>query len=124
MDIIIYANSKDTIYEQIKYQIKMYIAKGELNIGDSLPSIRGLSKSLQISIISVQRAYDELQREGVIESVPGKGCFVAAKLDRSFLKDDLLKKVEDAVENVVNISKNNGVDMEEVIELIKLLWKD
>lgn len=124
MDIIINSNSKDTIYEQIIYQIKMHIAKEELKVGSNLPSIRRLSKSLQVSIISVQRAYDELQKEGIIECVPGKGCFVSTKLDKSFLKDNLLKEVEEAVEKTIITSKNNNVELDEVISLIKLLWED
>ena len=79
---------------------------------------------MQISIISVQRAYEELHKEGIIESVPGKGCFVSTQLDKSILKDNLLREVEDAVAEAVNISKFNGVELEEVISLIKLLWED
>jgi len=123
MDILIKQNSKETIYEQIVFQIKMQIANGDLEIGDSLPSIRKLSQLLQISIISVQRAYDELQKEGIIESVPGKGCFISAKFDKSFLKDDLFRQVEEIARKVVDVSKHNGISLDELVNLIKVIWE-
>lgn len=124
MNIIIDPNSKDAIYEQIIFKIKIQIANGDLNVGDSLPSIRKLSQALQVSIISVQRAYNELQKAGIIESVPGKGCFISTKFDRSFIKEGLFREVEEAAKKTVDITKNNGISLDELLSLIKVLWDE
>ncbi|WP_241147396.1 GntR family transcriptional regulator [Thomasclavelia spiroformis] len=78
MHIFINNHSQKPIYEQISNQIKKYIIDGELTAGEAIPTIRGLAKSLQISVLTVQKAYDILQQEGFIETTTGKGCFVSA----------------------------------------------
>jgi len=95
-----------------------------LSVGDNLPSVRALSKALEVSTLSVQRAYTELQKVGIIESVEGKGSFVAAALNPSHLKDALLIEVEDEAKKVIQIAQQNGIDISELLELIKILWED
>ena len=124
MEFTINPNSRDTIYEQIIFQIKLLIANGELQIGDSVPSVRSLAKSLSISTLSVQRAYTELQKEGIIESTEGKGNYVSANLSKSSLKDALIRGVEEEAHRIIQIAKQNGIEMSELIELIQILWED
>ncbi len=124
IDIIVKHNSRENIYEQIVDQIKLLIANEKLQVGDSIPSIRKLSQALGVSLISVQRAYDELQKEGIVESIQGKGCFISSKVDKSFLKDSLFREVEEVVQNVINISKQNNISLEELITLVKEMWGD
>lgn len=102
----------------------MLIANEKLQVGDSIPSIRKMSQELGVSLISVQRAYDELQKEGIVESIQGKGCFISSKVDKSFLKDSLFREVEEVVQNVINISKQNNISLEELITLVKEMWGD
>jgi len=124
INIMIKKNSKEMIYEQIIAQIKFLIAQGSLKKGDSLPSIRKLSQSLQVSIISVQRSYDELQKEGVIESVHGKGCFVSAEIDKSFIRDSLFREVEESAKKLMEISKKSDISLEELQKLLEFLWEE
>ena len=93
-----------------------------MKTGDSLPSVRKLSKSLSVSTLSVQRAYTELQKEKIIESVEGKGSFVAEGLNKSSLKDDLLHEVEEETKKTIMTAKQNGVELSELQELIAILW--
>jgi len=123
-DFVIKQHSKETIYEQIIFQVKLLIANGELKVGDGLPSVRNLAKSLEVSTLSVQRAYTELQNDGIIESVEGKGNFVAEGLNKSSLKDALLREVEDEAKKIIQIAKQNGVELDELQELIKIFWED
>ena len=124
MDFIIKPNSKYTIYEQIIFQIKLYISNGELKVGDNIPSVRGLAKSLSVSTLSVQRAYTELQNEGIIECFEGKGSFIAKGVNKSILKDSLLLEVEEEAKRIILTSKQNGVTLAELEELIKTLWSE
>ena len=102
----------------------MLIANGELQVGDGIPSVRSLSKSLSVSTLSVQRAYMELQKEGIIESAEGKGNFVSANINKSSLKDALIKEVEEEARRVIQIAKQNSIELPELNELIKILWED
>lgn len=124
MEIIIKQNSRETIYEQIVSQIKLLIAKEELCVGEGLPSIRKLAQELQVSVISVQRAYEELQSEGIIESVSGKGCYVSAKVDKEFIREEFLADIETYVKKIIEISKKNNVSKEEVKDLIGVYWEE
>jgi len=103
MKIIISNASTDPIYDQVRNQIKNHIITGELNDGDPLPSIRKLAKELQISVITTKRAYEELEKEGFIDTVGGKGCFVASQNDE-LLKEKKMKKTEDL------LAEFNGFD--------------
>ena len=92
MELIIRNNSGQPIYDQISGQIKAQILSGALSPGDALPSIRGLAKDLKISVITTKRAYEELEREGFLTTVPGKGCFVAPR-DLELVREDCLRRV-------------------------------
>ena len=101
LNIIIRNSSDQPIYDQICTQIKNQIISGELNEGDTLPSMRLLAKELRISVITTKRAYEELEREGFIISVTGKGSFVARK-NVDFIKEELLRKIETKMKEIVD----------------------
>jgi len=123
MKIILSNTSKEPIYEQIKRQIKESILKGELKEGELLPSIRQLAKDLRISVITTKRAYDELENEGLITSVVGKGSFVAGQ-NRTFLREMRLKWIEERLAEVVTESKALDFSLEELKEMLTLLYED
>ncbi|GMG97440.1 GntR family transcriptional regulator [Tepidimicrobium xylanilyticum] len=123
MKIIVSNSSDEPIYEQISKQIKGMILKGELKEGDLLPSIRGLAKELQISVITTKRAYDELEREGFIETVQGKGSYVAGQ-NKELMREKKLKIVEEKLMEVVKESKQLGLKYEEVEEMLKILFQE
>ncbi|OUM98319.1 MAG: GntR family transcriptional regulator [Paenibacillaceae bacterium ZCTH02-B3] len=123
MNILISNSSKEPIYEQIKRQIKESILRGELNEGDPLPSIRQLAKDLHISVITTKRAYDDLEHEGFLVTVVGKGTFVAGQ-NREFLREKRLRWIEEKLAEVVAESKALGVTLPELIEMLKLLHED
>lgn len=123
MKIIISNSSDEPIYEQISKQIKGMILKGELKEGDLLPSIRGLARDLQISVITTKRAYDELEKEGFIEIVQGKGSFVAAQ-NKELMKEKKLKIIEEKLVEVVEESKLLGLSYEEIEEMLKILFEE
>jgi GntR family transcriptional regulator len=121
---IIITNSHDQpIYFQIKTQIKEQILHGELIERESLPSIRKLAKELQISVITIKKAYEELEREGFIETFPGKGSFVAAQ-NKELLKEKQLKVIEDQLAKVINDSKAFDIRLDELIEILTLLYEE
>lgn len=123
MNILISNSSKEPIYEQIKRQIKESILRGELNEGDPLPSIRQLAKDLHISVITTKRAYDDLEHEGFLVTVVGKGTFVAGQ-NREFLREKRLRWIEEKLAEVVAESKALGVTLPELIKMLKLLHED
>jgi len=123
-DFNINLNSKEAIYEQIIFQIKLLIANEKLKIGDSIPSMRKFAKRLSVSTISIQRAYTELQKDGIIECYEGKGSFIAAGVSKSSLKDYLLREVEEETKRNIKIAKQNGVTLQELQELLKILWDE
>ncbi|GEN34401.1 GntR family transcriptional regulator [Aneurinibacillus danicus] len=123
MNIIISNTSKEPIYQQIKNQMKQSILKGELEEGDALPSIRQLAKDLQISVITTKRAYEDLEKEGFIVSVVGKGSFVAGQ-NKDFLREKRLKAIEEKLAEVVGESKLVGISLEELGEMLELLYKE
>ncbi|MFS0878469.1 GntR family transcriptional regulator [Metabacillus niabensis] len=123
MNIIITNSNDQPIYLQIKEQIKEQILHGELKEKTSLPSIRKLAKDLQISVITTKKAYEELEREGFIETFPGKGSFVAAQ-NKQLLKEKQLKLIEDQLAKVINDSKAFNIDLEEIISILTLLYEE
>ena len=123
MNIIITNTSGVPIYEQIKEQVKAAIFNGELKDGDLLPSIRQLAKDLQISVITTMRAYNDLEKEGFITSVQGKGCYVKAK-DPELLKEQKLIKIENNLLEAVQDAKVVDLPSEELINMLKLLIKE
>lgn len=122
MHIIISNQSGKPIYEQITEQIKALIISGELGEGDALPSMRLLAKELRISVITTKRAYEELEREGFVTSIPGKGSFVAGK-NTEFLKEEQLRKVEEHLQEAVKAAQLCGMEKEELMETLRLLWE-
>jgi GntR family transcriptional regulator len=123
MKIIVYNSSKDPIYEQISSQIKGMIIKGELQEGEGLPSIRGLAKDLQISVITTKRAYEELEKEGFIQTMQGKGSFVAMQ-NKDLMKEKKLKIIEEKLVEVVEESQLLGLKYIEVEEMLKILFEE
>ncbi|WP_186565209.1 GntR family transcriptional regulator [Lawsonibacter celer] len=123
MDIII-SNSGDTpIYDQITRQIKSLILRGSLAEGEALPSMRLLAKELRISVITTKRAYEELERDGFITTVPGKGCFIAPR-NLELVREDTLRRVEEHLSQAVEIAKTGGVTLAELSESLNLLYGD
>lgn len=121
MDIIISNKSSKPIYEQIVSQIKSMIISRELQTGDLLPSMRSLAKSLHISVITVQRAYEDLQRDGFIETVAAKGTYVSAQ-NRDFIQEELQRKAEEYLQRAAEISRTGGISLDKMIELLKLFY--
>ncbi|HEX3010965.1 MAG TPA: GntR family transcriptional regulator [Syntrophomonadaceae bacterium] len=123
MNIIIANSSNDPIYEQIYQQIKNQIMKGDLQPGDVLPSIRMLAKELQISVITTKRAYEELERDGYITTVAGKGSFVSEQ-NEELLEERKRQFIEDKLEEVVNESKILNISLEELLQMMTLLYRE
>ena len=122
MDIILSNSSGKPIYEQITDQVKEQIMNGTLSAGDALPSMRVLARELRISVITTKRAYEELEREGFLENVPGKGCFVAPQ-NRELLREAQLRRVEDILTQAVDEARKGGIPLEELQELLNLLYQ-
>ena len=122
MDIIISNSGGVPIYDQITRQMKGVILRGELKAGEALPSMRLLAKELRISVITTKRAYEELEREGFLENVPGKGCFVAPQ-NRELLREAQLRRVEDILTQAVDEARKGGLTLEELQELLDLIYK-
>lgn len=123
MEIIISNASGKPIYEQIITQIKQLIMHDVLKEGDALPSMRVLAKDLRISVITTKRAYEELEREGFIETITGKGSFVARK-DKELIREEQYRQVEDYLQKACNIAQVNGIELEEMKDILTLLFKE
>jgi len=121
MDILISNSSGKPIYEQIADQIKEQIISGALAAGDALPSMRLLAKELHISVITTKRAYEELERDGFLESVPGKGCFVAPQ-NRDMVREAQLRKVEAYLSSAVEEGRKGAISLNELQEMLSLLY--
>lgn len=121
MDIIISNSNKNPIYEQIASQIKNLIITGALKEGDALPSMRLLAKELRISVITTKRAYEELERDGFIETVTGRGSFVASK-NLEFIREEHLRMTEEHLLKSVEIAKSSGITLEELIDILETLY--
>lgn len=122
MDIILSNSSGKPIYEQIADQVKEQILSGALSAGDALPSMRVLAKELRISVITTKRAYEELERDGFLDNVPGKGCFVAPQ-NRELLREAQLRRVEDILAQAVDEARKGGFSLSEMQELLTLLYQ-
>lgn len=123
MKIIVSNSSSEPIYEQIASQIKGMIIRGDLLEGEVLPSIRALARDLQISVITTKRAYEEVEKEGFIETVPGKGSFVAMQ-NKELLKEKKLKTIEEKLMQVVEESKLLGFGYKDINEMLKILFEE
>lgn len=119
MTILIDNKSGAPIYDQIYTQIKNQIISGELSQDEALPSIRNLAKDLRISVVTTKRAYDELEREGFIYTLPAKGCFVAPK-NVELLREETLKKIEDYIRQIGQLATACGLTRQELREMIEL----
>ena len=122
MELIIRNNSGQPIYDQISGQIKAQILSGALSPGDALPSIRGLAKDLKISVITTKRAYEELEREGFLTTVPGKGCFVAPQ-NKELLREAQLRRVEEKLSQAVDEARKGGFALSELQEMLNILYQ-
>ncbi len=123
MDIIISNSSGKPIYEQITSQIKNLIITGELKPGEALPSMRLLAKELRISVITTKRAYEDLERDGFIQSIMGKGSFVAAQ-NTEFIREEHLRKVEEYLQKAIETAKLSDISLEELVEITTMLYKE
>ena len=121
MKMIISNSSSVPIYEQIKKTIINQILEGELNEDELLPSIRVLAQDIKISAMTIKKAYDELEKEGYLKSIQGKGTFVAPK-NTEIAKEQAQKDIEDYIEKIVAISNRFEIDENDVIEMFKLLY--
>lgn len=122
MDIIISNSSGQPIYDQISSQIKSKILSGQMKEGDALPSMRFLAKELRISVITTKRAYEELERDGFIISVPGKGSYVAAK-NLEFRREEQLKRIEERMQEIVELSVGCSLSLEDLQSMLELIYQ-
>ncbi len=121
MDILISNASDRPIYDQIYTQIRAHILAGALEPGQALPSIRALAKDLRVSVITTKRAYDELEKEGYVNTVPGKGCYVANQ-SPALVREAYLTRVEEHLSQAVELAAGCGLSLGELEELLGLLW--
>lgn len=122
MNIVISNSGEMPIYEQIASQIKSAVIAGEVKPGEPLPSLRFLAKELRVSVISTKRAYEELEREGYITSVPGKGSF-AAEINRELLREEQYKRLEEHLNEAVDAARTAGISLGEMKELLETLYE-
>lgn len=123
MNILINNSSGRPLYEQIEEQIKSQILSGELSEGDALPSMRVLAKELKISIITTKRAYEDLERDGFIVSVTGKGSFVKG-LNSEFVRESMLFEIEEMLEKVAEKAAVGGITLEELTERLRIITEE
>ena len=123
MEIILSHSSDKPIYEQITSQVKRMIASGELPPGELLPSMRVLARDLRISVITTKRAYQDLERDGFIETVAGKGSFVAGK-NAELIREEHLRQVEESLSRAVETARMGGITRREVEELLGILYEE
>ena len=123
MNINIINTSTIPLYEQIKSQIQNQILDSTLKPGEGLPSIRNFAKELKVSIITIKRAYEELEKEGFIETVTGRGTFVSTKnTDR--LREIALYEIENKLEDIIRQVKSVGITLEEGLEIFKSIYEE
>ncbi len=123
MDIIISNSSNVPLYEQVKEQIKNKIVSNELKAGELLPSIRSLAKDLRISVITTKNAYDELEREGYVKTIQGKGTYVSNK-NTELIKEEQLQKIESLMETAVSIARISDISKKEIQEMLDILYEE
>jgi transcriptional regulator, gntR family len=121
LDIVISNNTGKPIYEQITTQVKAMIISGELKAGDAIPSMRALAKSIHVSVITVQRAYEELQRDGFIETTVGRGSFVSAQ-NKEFYQEEQQRIAEEHLQIAAEIGRTNRISLEKLKELLALFY--
>jgi GntR family transcriptional regulator len=121
LNILISNSGEKPIYEQITSQIKNLIIQGELAAGQALPSMRLLAKELRISVITTKRAYEELEREGFVQTVPGKGSFVASK-NTELIREEQYRGIEALLSQAAERARACGLPLEELEELLRVLY--
>lgn len=121
--VLIDTKSGEPIYNQIYSQIKDQIISGALKENDMLPSIRGLAKDLHISFITTKHAYEELEKEGFIYTLPGKGCYVAPK-NTELLREENLKKIEKHIEDIASLATSCNLSRSDIIEMITFIMEE
>ena len=123
MELIIRNTANQPIYEQICQQIKAQILSGQLSPGEALPSIRGLAKDLKISVITTKRAYDELEAQGLIYTMAGKGCFVAEE-NLELIREQRQKELEDHLTAALDLARGCGLTAQDLIRMLELLSEE
>ncbi len=123
MDITVNGSTHEPIYEQISEQIKGLIINQQLKPGEALPSIRRLAGELNISVITTKRAYDELEKEGFIETIVGKGCFVS-KDNKDFIKEKKIRMVEDKLTEVIKESRVLNIGLQGLKMMLEVLYRE
>lgn len=123
MEIIISSNTSKPIYEQITSQIKAQIMSGQLQTGDAIPSMRALARSLHVSVITVQKAYEDLQRDGFIETTVGRGSFVAAQ-NKDFYQEEQQRQAEEHLAQAADIARTSGIPLSKLVELLTLFYQE
>jgi len=123
LDIIVSHKSSRPLYEQIASQIKNAIMCEDIVAGEALPSVRSLAKSLQISVLTVQKAYATLQEEGFMETTAGKGCYVSAQ-NQDFYLEEQQKKIEAKFTGAIEIARESGINLEKLTGLLTLLYEE
>ena len=123
MEIIISNNANKPIYEQITTQIKAMIMSGELQAGDAIPSMRSLAKSIHVSVITVQKAYEDLQRDGFIETTVGRGSFVSAR-NKEFYQEEQHRIAEEHLQAAANIGRVSNIPLSKLTELLTMFYME
>lgn len=123
MEIIISNNANKPIYEQITTQIKAMIMSGELQAGDVIPSMRSLAKSIHVSVITVQKAYEDLQRDGFIETTVGRGSFVSAR-NKEFYQEEQQRIAEEHLQAAANIGRVSNIPLSKLTELLTMFYME
>ena len=123
MEIIISNNANKPIYEQITTQIKAMIMSGELQAGDAIPSMRSLAKSSHVSVITVQKAYEDLQRDGFIETTVGRGSFVSAR-NKEFYQEEQQRIAEEHLQAAANIGRVSNIPLSKLTELLTMFYME
>ena len=123
MEIIISSNTSKPIYEQITSQFKAMIMSGELGAGAPIPSMRSLAKTIHVSVITVQKAYEDLTRDGFIETTVGRGSFVAAQ-NKDFIQEEQHKRVEEHLVAAAELARTSGISLDKITELLKLFYEE
>lgn len=123
MEIVVSNKASKPLYEQIATQIKSGIISGDLKPGEAIPSMRSLAKSLHISILTVQKAYETLQDDGFIETTAGKGCYVSAQ-NQDFYLEEQQRKIEEHFSEAIEIARASGINLEKLTGLLTLLYQE
>lgn len=122
LDIIISSNTSKPIYDQITTQIKAMIMSGELKTGEPLPSMRALAKSAHVSVITVRTAYENLQRDGFIETTVGRGSFVSAQ-NKDFVQEEQQRRAEEFLQQAAEIGRTYNISFDTLVDILKIFYE-